>query len=97
MGPPNCDIWVANANGKGQVRLTHNKVYDGSPDWSPDGKRIAFVRADVVEPRDWNKPEPKPHPSSEIYMMNADGTGVTRLTHNRLADTSPAWQPVATS
>ena len=29
--------------------------------------------------------------------MNADGTGVKRLTHNRIADTSPAWQPAASS
>ena len=31
----------------------------------------------------------------EIYVMNADGTGVTRLTHNQVAEASPAWQPVA--
>ena len=29
-----------------------------------------------------------------IYVMNADGTGVTRLTHNGVAEASPAWQPI---
>jgi Tol biopolymer transport system component len=29
----------------------------------------------------------------EIYAMNADGSGVTRLTTNAAADTNPAWSP----
>ncbi len=91
------EIAVMDDGGGSRVRLTQNTVADWEPDWSPDGNRIAFVRATVVESRHWNKPEPKPHPSSEIYVMNADGTGVTRLTDNRIADTSPAWQPVASS
>jgi hypothetical protein len=32
-----------------------------------------------------------------IYVMNADRTGVTRLTHNQVEEGSPAWQPVACS
>ena len=28
---------------------------------------------------------------TEIYVMNADGTGQTRLTNNATADWSPAW------
>jgi Tol biopolymer transport system component len=82
VGPPNCEIWVANANGKAQVRLTHNKVFDGSPDWSPDGRRIVFVRSSGGL-------------SGAIYDMNADGTGVTRLTHSAVGDASPVWQPAA--
>jgi len=29
----------------------------------------------------------------DIYLMNADGSGVTRLTHNLAWDGSPAWSP----
>ncbi len=29
----------------------------------------------------------------EIYVMNADGSGVTRLTNHRGRDVSPAWSP----
>src|SRR5215204_3542268 len=52
---------------------------DGSPAWSPDGRRIAFYSE-----RDGN---------AEIYVMNADGTGVTRLTNTRADEGYPAWSP----
>jgi len=31
--------------------------------------------------------------NSEIYVMNADGSGMTRLTYNPAHDTCPAWSP----
>src|SRR6266545_4596259 len=37
------DIYVMNADGSGQTRLTHVNDFDVSPDWSPDGSKIAFV------------------------------------------------------
>ena len=44
-------LWLMNANGHGLRRITHNPpagpgqcLCDGSPVFSPDGKRIAFVR-----------------------------------------------------
>ncbi len=92
------DISVMDAGGGSRWHLTRNKAIDSEPVWSPGGRRIAFVRADVFVKRDWNEPEPRrPDSSSEIYVMNADGTGVTRLTHNRVAEGSPTWQPVAPS
>jgi Tol biopolymer transport system component len=36
------DLFVIGADGRGLRRLTHGG--GGSPDWSPDGKRVAFVR-----------------------------------------------------
>ena len=53
--------------------------YDGTPSWSPDGGRIAFSSA-----RDGN---------SEIYVMNADGSGQTRLTDDPENDREPSWAP----
>ena len=50
-----------------------------SPSWSPDGRRIAF-QSDVDE--DW-----------EIFVMNADGSGVTQLTDNEAWNLTPSWSP----
>ncbi|MYA10084.1 MAG: hypothetical protein F4237_09745 [Gemmatimonadetes bacterium] len=66
--------------GYGIVRLTDNSVADGSPAWSPDGAQIAFESN-----RDIN---------FEIYVMNADGSGVARRTNSANDDDfSPAWSP----
>src|SRR4030042_3078823 len=51
---------------------------DSSPAWSPDGSRIAFRSI-------------FPDGNSEIYVMNADGSGRTRLTNNPTLDSSPPW------
>jgi dipeptidyl aminopeptidase/acylaminoacyl peptidase len=78
-------IFVAKADGKGRVQLTFQKAgsADRSPVWSPDGTRIAFVSN-----RDGGFPE--------LYLMNADGTGVHRLTTNALIDANPSWSPDGT-
>lgn len=75
----NFEIYVMDADGGGQLRLTENPAEDYSPAWAPDGSRLAFVST-----RDGN---------AEIYVINADGTGQTRLTNNTAADLSPVWKP----
>ena len=66
-----------NADGSGQTRLTDNPEEDAFPNWSPDGRRIAFY-SDL----DGNE---------EVYVMNADGSGQTRLTDNPEEDAFPSW------
>ena len=73
------DVYVMNADGSGQRKLTRNQASDNSPVWSPDGKRIAFV-----SDRDG---------SPDIYVMNADGRNQRNLTQNRASDTEPVWSP----
>jgi len=56
-----------------------------SPQYSPDGKQILFsVTESFLKEGKTN---------SEIYVMNADGSGLRRLTNNPSADFSPSWMP----
>ncbi|MGH2660632.1 MAG: TolB family protein [Actinomycetota bacterium] len=84
-------IWVANADGSEATKL----IDDGSvPAWSPDGTKIAFARADL------GKMVPFGAGSAGtpfyLYVMDADGTNVQRLTDGRFSDYSPAWSPDGT-
>jgi dipeptidyl aminopeptidase/acylaminoacyl peptidase len=74
-------IAVMNTEGVG-VTLNPNPAgaYDDmDPAWSPDGRRIAFASN-----RSGN---------FDIYVMNANGTDVKRLTSEPRGDRYPAWSP----
>jgi len=78
------EIFVMNPNGSAHVNLTNHPAEDAQPTWSPDGTKIAFT-----SDRDWLGHGP------DIYVMNADGSDVTRLTGVGI-DHSPAWSPDGT-
>ncbi len=79
-GPTAGDIFVINPDGTGLEQLTNSPAARNiRPDWSPDGRQIAFVSR-----RDGN---------DEIYVMNADGSDPTRITTNTFLDNAPAWSP----
>ena len=85
----NFRVHVMNADGSGVTRLTSGSAFETTPAWSPDGSRIAFAsNRDASELRDDDLA------GTQIYVMNADGSGVTRLTGaSEASDYSPAWSP----
>ncbi len=82
----NLEIYTMNADGSGDAtRLTDNPGKDGDPAWSPDGTKIAFETDRHGE-------------HFEIYVMNADGSELQRLTVSDTTATpfvnvEPAWSP----
>ena len=54
-------------------------------DWSPDGQRIAF---------DSDRPDLEGNPGAvQIYVINADGGGLTQLTRGPGFHGYPGWSP----
>lgn len=43
--PKESDIYKMKANGSDQTRLTNSPEHEDAPDWSPNGKRIAYASA----------------------------------------------------
>ncbi|MFA5504437.1 MAG: hypothetical protein WC314_15360 [Vulcanimicrobiota bacterium] len=89
-------LYVVNRDGTG-LRTLHNLTWDSDqsflsstywynvvgPSWSPQGTKLAYAVADDLDFR------------SEIWMINADGSGLTRLTSppTDIEDYNPKWRP----
>ena len=76
------EIYVMDADGGNEHRLTVNRRYDWQPTWSPDGNRIAFAADRKGEFENF-----------DIYVMEADGGNQRRLTKHGSYDDSPSWSP----
>jgi Tol biopolymer transport system component len=74
-------IWTMNVDGTEQTVVPGLlEIPCTYPSWSPDGSRILFNGL-------------PPSESRQIYVMNADGTGVTRLTFGTTGYIKPRWSP----
>jgi Tol biopolymer transport system component len=75
------EIHIRNADGSNMVVVTRSGLQDYSPKWSPDARRLVFVRAgsDFI---------------SQLYAIDVDGTGETRLSSGGgFSEYSPDWGP----
>jgi Tol biopolymer transport system component len=73
------EVWTINADGSGKERLYHSGCCVGiwaPPIWSPDGHKIAFSA----------------NSAGGTFVMNADGTGLRRLSRDTYYELS--WQRI---
>ena len=82
-------IFVVEPDGTGLRKLATKPVQANSPAWSPNGKRLAFEASEGLDAL-----------NIDIYVMNADGSGVKRITEeppSPTLDRTPSWSPDGTA
>ncbi|MDH4185445.1 MAG: Tol-Pal system beta propeller repeat protein TolB [Nitrospira sp.] len=68
-------------DGQKRVQLTTGPGVDDSPSWSPDGRHLAY--SSTADGK------------SQIYMINADGKDIERLTFVGTHNSAPSWSPAS--
>jgi hypothetical protein len=93
------DMFVINADGTGLTNLSDKVTRTNvtvertglplpSPSFSPDSKQIAFVSSTYVSP---SGGPPYPPDDIDMYIVNVDGTGLTRLTNTETQEGILTW------
>ena len=73
------EIWMADADGSGSVKMTSLEQFSVGPEWSPDGRWIVFQSSGET--------------GSQLYVVGAAG-GVSRpLTDGQEDELQPSWSP----
>jgi len=78
-GDSDCELRIIDREGKKDRVLVGGPGLKETPSWSPDGKKLLFLRTDGN--------------ASQVYVVNADGEALTRITLLPDGATSPVWAP----
>ncbi|HEV2758119.1 MAG TPA: hypothetical protein VGV86_01000 [Acidimicrobiales bacterium] len=74
------EIYRIDVTGANDTRLTNSPVDDSLPAWSPNGDKIAISSRQV-------------DPTTDVHLMNPDGSGLVDITSSPGEDSWPAWSP----
>lgn len=77
---PERELWRSRVDGSERLQLTSTALRAGLPQWSPDGKQILFMGANLKT--DWL-----------AYLVSSDGTGLRELIPGADAGYDPGWSP----
>ncbi len=80
-------LWVVDVNSGSAKQITEGDDWnDTDPQWSPDGRQIAFVSNRTGKEYDQNR-------NRDVWVVSADGGALTRISDHDEADASPRWSP----
>lgn len=81
-------FWVIDArNGEAKQITKGDDWNDSDPQWSPDGRRIAFVSNRTGKEYDEDR-------NADVWVINADGGGaLTKISDHDESDNQPRWSP----
>ncbi len=79
LSPERYEIWTMAPGGHNLRRVALSCGWDWFPSWAPNGRQLAFARAC--------------NGAFSIYVVNADGSGLRRLTPTKLDAEWPSWSP----
>jgi Tol biopolymer transport system component len=80
------EVCVVNADGSGLRRVTDTAGISAAGGWSPDGRRIVFASSRDQEPDGVS-------PCGDLFVIDADGSDLTRLTTGPARDCGPSFTP----
>jgi dipeptidyl aminopeptidase/acylaminoacyl peptidase len=77
-------IWLAKTDGSEPARKLTGGIRDNGPRWSPDGRRLAFIRAVEKDGR----PQP-----GQVFVLSMEGGEARAITEIARGAGNPQWSP----
>jgi len=85
------DLFTVDVETENYVQITDDFFDEFDPKFSPDGKKIVFASDRFNPPYEYTINEM--NGNYDIYIMNANGSGIERITTSPFNDRSPDWSP----